>query len=177
MLIIPFPAIDPVLVSTGPLAIRWYALAYIAGSIIGWRYCLALVSCPPHITRRQDIDDFLVWATIGAVLGGQAGYVLFYMPGYYFAHSVQILELWQGGMSFHGGALGVTIATVLFTWRRRTSLQGFADIIVCAVPIGLFFGRIANFIDGELWARVSDVPWAVVFPSGGPLPRHPSQLY
>lgn len=177
MLIIPFPAIDPVLVSVGPFAIRWYALAYIAGLIIGWRYCLALATRSPHIVQRKDVDDFLVWATIGVVLGGRTGYVLFYQPGYYFAHPLQILELWHGGMSFHGGALGVAVAIVLFTVQRRISLLGFADIIICAVPIGLFFGRIANFINGELWGRVTDVAWAMVFPTGGPLPRHPSELY
>lgn len=177
MLIIPYPVIDPVLVSIGPFAIRWYALAYIAGLIIGWRYCLALARRAPHIARRQDIDDFLVWATLAVVLGGRTGYVLFYQPGYYFAHPFQMLEVWHGGMSFHGGALGVAVAIVLFTWQRRISLLGVADIIVCAVPIGLFFGRVANFINGELWGRVTDVPWAMVFPNGGPLPRHPSQLY
>lgn len=127
--------------------------------------------------QRKDVDDFLVWATIGVVLGGRTGYVLFYQPGYYFAHPLQILELRHGGMSFHGGALGGAVAIVLFTVQRRISLLGFADIIICAVPIGLFFGRIANFINGELWGRVTDVAWAMVFPTGGRLPRHPSELY
>jgi phosphatidylglycerol:prolipoprotein diacylglycerol transferase len=177
MLVIPYPAIDPILVSFGPFAIRWYALAYIAGLIIGWRYCLAISQRPPLVGRPQDVDDFLVWATLGVVLGGRTGYVLFYNPGYYFAHPSQIVMLWHGGMSFHGGALGVMVALFFFCRQRNIRLLAFSDIIVCAVPIGLFFGRIANFINGELWGRVTDVPWAMVFPRAGPLPRHPSELY
>jgi phosphatidylglycerol:prolipoprotein diacylglycerol transferase len=177
MLVIPYPAIDPVLVSLGPFAIRWYALAYITGLVVGWRYCLALAKRPPAVASPQAIDDFLVWATLGVVLGGRTGYVLFYKPGYYFENPSEILALWHGGMSFHGGALGVLVALWLFCRQRSLHLLAFADIIVCAVPIGLFFGRIANFINGELWGRVSNVPWAMVFPTGGPEPRHPSQLY
>jgi phosphatidylglycerol---prolipoprotein diacylglyceryl transferase len=177
LFVIPFPAIDPVAVSFGPLAIRWYALAYIVGLVVGWRYCLALADRAPHLVRRQDIDDFLVWATLGVVLGGRIGYVLFYNPGYYFAHPPQALYVWHGGMSFHGGAIGVTLAIILFTRSRRIRLFAFSDIITEAVPIGLFFGRIANFINGELYGRPSDVPWAMVFPNGGPVARHPSQLY
>lgn len=175
--VIPFPAINPVAVSFGPFAIRWYALAYIAGLVIGWRYCLRLAGNPPHLVRRQDIDDFLVWATLGVVLGGRIGYVLFYNPGYYFAHPPQALYVWHGGMSFHGGAIGVTVAILLFARSRRIGIFAFSDIIAEAIPIGLFFGRIANFINGELFGRPSNVPWAMVFPNGGPVPRHPSQLY
>ena len=169
----------PAIAGFGPfeLDIRWYALAYIAGLVIGWRYCLALAKKPPHVARAQDVDDFLVWATLGVVLGGRAGYVLFYRPEYYFANPSEILQIWHGGMSFHGGGLGVLVALILFCRQRSISLLGLADIVACAVPIGLFFGRIANFIYDELWGRVTDVPWAMVFPSGGPLPRHPSQLY
>jgi phosphatidylglycerol:prolipoprotein diacylglycerol transferase len=177
MLVIPYPAIDPILVSFGPFAIRWYALAYIAGLVLGWRYCLAIARRPPQVARPEDVDDFLVWATLGVVLGGRIGYVLFYNPGFYFTHPSQIVMLWHGGMSFHGGALGVIVALVLFCRQRHIRLLAFSDIIVCAVPIGLFFGRIANFINGELWGRVTDVPWAMVFPRAGPLPRHPSELY
>ena len=157
-LVIPFPAIDPVAVSFGPFAIRWYALAYIAGLVIGWRYCLALAGRPPHLVRRQDVDDFLVWATLGVVLGGRLGYVLFYNPGYYFEHPLQAFFVWHGGMSFHGGAIGVTVAIILFTRARRIRLFAFSDIIIEAIPIGLFFGRIANFINGELYGRPADVP-------------------
>src|SRR5205823_1597049 len=174
---IPFPAIDPVAIAVGPFVVRWYALAYIAGLLIGWRYCLILADRPPHLIERRDIDDFLVWATLGVVLGGRIGYVLFYQPGYYLQHPVEALYLWHGGMSFHGGALGVTIAILLFTRARRRAIFAFSDIIAEAIPIGLFFGRIANFINGELFGRETDVPWAMIFPNGGSVARHPSQLY
>ena len=174
---IPFPAIDPIAVAIGPFAIRWYALAYIVGLLVGWRYCIWLSSRPPRLVTRQDVDDFLVWATLGVVLGGRIGYVLFYNLPYYSQHPVEALYLWHGGMSFHGGALGVILAILLFTRARSIPALAFSDIICAAVPIGLFFGRIANFINGELFGRVTDVPWAMVFPNGGPVPRHPSQLY
>ena len=174
---IPFPAIDPVAVAVGPFVVRWYALAYIVGLLIGWRYCLMLADRPPRLVERRDIDDFLVWATLGVVLGGRIGYVLFYQPGYYLQHPLEALYLWHGGMSFHGGALGVTIAILLFTRARRRPIFAFSDIIAESIPIGLFFGRIANFINGELFGRETDVPWAMIFPNGGPVARHPSQLY
>lgn len=174
---IPFPAIDPVAVAIGPFVVRWYALAYIAGLLIGWRYCLVLADRPPRLIERRDIDDFLVWATLGVVLGGRIGYVLFYQPGYYLQHPIEALYLWHGGMAFHGGALGVTLAILLFTRARRLPVLAFSDVIAEAIPIGLFFGRIANFINGELFGRETDVPWAMAFPNGGPVPRHPSQLY
>lgn len=177
LLAIPFPAIDPVAISLGPVAIRWYALAYIVGLLIGWRYCLALAGRLPHLVGRQDVDDFLVWATLGVVLGGRVGYVLFYKPGYYVLHPLEALFVWHGGMSFHGGALGVTIAIAWFTRARKIPLFAFSDIITEAIPIGLFFGRIANFINGELFGRPTQVSWAMIFPNGGAVPRHPSQLY
>src|SRR5579863_1199621 len=129
MLAIPYPIIDPVIVSVGPFAIRWYALAYIAGLVIGWRYCLALAKRPPNVARPQDIDDFLVWATLGVVLGGRTGYVLFYNFTYYAQHPFEALALWHGGMSFHGGMLGVIAAILLFCRQRGISLLAFADII------------------------------------------------
>jgi phosphatidylglycerol:prolipoprotein diacylglycerol transferase len=177
LFVIPFPAIDPVAVALGPFQVRWYALAYIVGLLVGWRYCLGLAERPPHLVARKDVDDFLVWATLGVVIGGRIGYVLFYMPDYYLLHPLEVFFLWRGGMSFHGGALGVTAAIFLFTRSRRIGLFAFSDIIAAAIPIGLFFGRIANFINGELWGRPTTVPWAMVFPNGGPVPRHPSQLY
>jgi phosphatidylglycerol:prolipoprotein diacylglycerol transferase len=177
LLAIPFPAINPVALSLGPLEIRWYALAYIVGLLIGWRYCLALAERPPRLVGRKDIDDFLAWATLGVVLGGRIGYVLFYNFDYFAAHPSEIPAMWHGGMSFHGGALGVTAAILWFTRKRSLPILAFADIIAAAIPIGLFFGRIANFINDELWGRVTDVPWAMIFPNGGPVPRHPSQLY
>ena len=190
-----FPAIDPIVVQIGPFAIRWYALAYITGLILGWRYMLRMTKDLPlreveltdengnsktikePVVTRFAVDDFLVWATFGVVLGGRLGYVLFYKPDYYFDHPLNILTVWQGGMSFHGGLLGVCIATVLFCRKRDIPLFTFADMLGCAAPIGLFFGRIANFINGELFGRAADVPWAMVFPHGGDIPRHPSQLY
>jgi phosphatidylglycerol---prolipoprotein diacylglyceryl transferase len=174
---IPFPAIDPTALALGPFAIRWYALAYIVGLILGWRYCLILADRAPKLIARRDIDDFLVWATLGVVLGGRTGFVLFYNLPYYTAHPLQVFELWHGGMSFHGGAIGVTVAIMLFARSRKLSIFALSDIVIEAVPIGLFFGRIANFINDELWGRPSDLPWAVIFPNGGNIPRHPSQLY
>ena len=175
--VIPFPAIDPVLFAWGPLVIRWYALAYVAGLLLGWRYLRLLARRPPQVATALEIDDFLVWATLGVILGGRLGYVLFYKPGFFFDNPMAIPQVWLGGMSFHGGMLGVAIATILFTRRRNIPLFRFADLMACAAPIGLFLGRIANFINGELYGRASDVAWAMVFPRGGPLARHPSQLY
>ena len=178
MLAIPFPPLNPIALSLGPFVVRWYALAYIAGLVIGWRYCLWIASQPPRVARREDVDDFLVWATLGVIIGGRTGYVLFYRPDFYFANPSEILKLWHGGMSFHGGALGVLVAIGLFVRQRKLKFLAFADIIAPAVPIGLFFGRIANFINDELWGRVTDVPWAMIFPSDpSHQPRHPSQLY
>jgi phosphatidylglycerol:prolipoprotein diacylglycerol transferase len=175
--LIAFPAIDPVLIAIGPFAIRWYAIAYIAGLILGWRFVLRLARQPGAAMTAKQVDDFIVWATIGVVIGGRLGYVLFYRPGFYFANPEQILYVWQGGMSFHGGLLGVIAAVFWFSRKRGLELWQVSDAIAAAAPIGLFFGRIANFINAELFGRASDVPWAMVFPGGGPLPRHPSQLY
>ncbi len=174
---IPFPVIDPVLVQIGPFAIRWYALAYIAGILGGWWLARRLVALPPVVADRRQIDDFVTWTTLGIILGGRLGYVLFYRPEHYLAHPLDILKVWEGGMSFHGGALGVIVAIFLFCRQERLEPLSFADRVTAVVPIGLCLGRLANFINGELWGRVSDVPWAMVFPTGGPEPRHPSQLY
>jgi phosphatidylglycerol:prolipoprotein diacylglycerol transferase len=172
-----FPNIDPVIVQLGPFAIRWYALAYIAGILIGWRYAIHLCKRPPIFLDPKLLDDFVLYATLGIVLGGRLGYVLFYKPDYYLTHPLEILQVWEGGMSFHGGMLGVSLAIVLFARLRGLPLLMLADMIAEIAPIGLALGRIANFINGELWGRVTDVPWGMVFPNGGPLPRHPSQLY
>ncbi|CAA7623561.1 prolipoprotein diacylglyceryl transferase [Magnetospirillum sp. UT-4] len=178
MLAIAYPHIDPIAIALGPVVIRWYAIAYIAGLVLGWRYVKFMSARPPHAMREPDVDDFLVWATLGVVLGGRLGYVLFYKPLYYLNHPAEIFMLWQGGMAFHGGALGVILAIIVFARRRGLSILAVGDVICAAVPIGLFFGRIANFINGELFGRVApDVPWAMIFPGGGPDPRHPSQLY
>jgi phosphatidylglycerol:prolipoprotein diacylglycerol transferase len=172
-----FPDIDPVAIRLGPLAIRWYALAYIAGILIGWRHMRRIVTTAPKVMSADQVDDIVVWCTIGIVLGGRLGYVLFYQPSYFMAHPAEIFELWHGGMSFHGGLLGVVTALVVFTRIHRLSFRMVGDAVCCAVPIGLFFGRLANFANGELYGRPSEVPWAMVFPRGGPEPRHPSQLY
>lgn len=174
---IPFPAIDPVLIEIGPFAIRWYALAYVAGLVIGWRYVAYLARKKPEAMAPREVDDFLVWAILGVILGGRLGYVLFYNPAFFLDHPLQVFYVWLGGMSFHGGLLGVATALVLFCRVRRLSFLVVSDLIACAAPIGLFLGRLANFINGELFGRVTDVPWAMVFPGGGPRPRHPSQLY
>jgi phosphatidylglycerol:prolipoprotein diacylglycerol transferase len=175
-----FPQFDPVLVRLGPLAIRWYALAYIAGLLIGTWLVRKLAQRRPAVATPEQVSDFLTWATLGVVLGGRLGYVLFYQPDLYLAHPLRILEVWGGGMSFHGGMLGVAVAIMLFCWRQRIPILGFADRIAVAAPIGLFFGRIANFINGELWGRPApeSLPWAMIFPNDPLLiPRHPSQLY
>jgi phosphatidylglycerol:prolipoprotein diacylglycerol transferase len=177
MFSIAFPMIDPVLVQVGPFAVRWYALAYIAGIVIGWRLMLHLAGDANARFKRQDADDALVWMTFGVILGGRLGYVLFYKPSHYLANPLDILQVWQGGMSFHGGLLGVILATILFTRRRGIPLFNFSDRLALVAPIGLFFGRLANFVNSELWGRLTDVPWGMVFPNGGPFPRHPSQLY
>jgi len=177
MFALPFPNIDPILIEIGPFAIRWYALAYVLGLILGWRYMLHLSRRLPGAISAIQVDDFLLWATLGVILGGRTGYVLFYNPVYFLNHPLQIFAVWQGGMSFHGGLIGVIGALILFCRLRRLPILRVGDILVCAVPIGLLLGRIANFINGELYGRASDVPWAMVFPNGGPIARHPSQLY
>ena len=181
-LVIPYPDFDPVLVQIGPFAIRWYALAYITGILLGWLYARALIRADrlwggkaPMTTT--DFDDFILWVTLGIILGGRIGYVLFYNLPWFAAHPSEIFEIWHGGMSFHGGFTGCVLAVVLFARKRGISILSLGDITCAVGPIGLFLGRIANFINGELWGRPSDVPWAMVFPTGGPMPRHPSQLY
>ena len=182
LLTLPFPAFNPVLISFGPFAIRWYALAYIFGILFGWLYARALIrneavwAGPPPL-KVADFDDFVVWVTLGIVLGGRIGYVLFYNFEHFAAHPLEMLEVWKGGMSFHGGFLGCVLAVVLFARSRGISILSLGDLTCATGTIGLFLGRIANFINGELWGRPADVPWAMVFPGGGPLPRHPSQLY
>ncbi|WP_455373078.1 prolipoprotein diacylglyceryl transferase [Limibacillus halophilus] len=173
-----FPQIDPVAVQLGPFAIRWYALAYIVGLVLGWRLCRRLTKKTPAGSLTPEVfDDFVVWATLGVLLGGRLGYVLFYNLGYFAQNPLEILQVWQGGMAFHGGLLGVIAALFLFSWKRKVPLFALSDLVAAAAPIGLFFGRIANFVNGELYGRVTDAPWGMVFPGGGDLPRHPSQLY
>lgn len=177
MLALAFPSIDPIAIQIGPLAIRWYALAYLAGFILGWRYCMRLARADARRPDPKDLDDFLTWAVIGVILGGRLGYVLFYNLPYYAENPLQALAVWRGGMSFHGGLIGVVTAIALFARRRGFPVLALGDLVAAAAPIGLFFGRIANFVNGELYGRATDVAWGVVFPDGGPQPRHPSQLY
>jgi phosphatidylglycerol:prolipoprotein diacylglycerol transferase len=179
---IPYPALNPVALKLGPLSIRWYGLAYITGLLLGWRYTVWLArqkrfNPPGSRPAPEDLDDFLFWAMAGVLLGGRLGIVIFYKPSEYLADPISILRIWEGGMSFHGGMLGVITALILFALKRRIPFFRLSDLVAAATPIGLFFGRIANFINGELWGRPSDVPWAMVFPGAGPEPRHPSQLY
>lgn len=175
--LLPFPQIDPVIFSIGPLAVRWYGLAYVAGLVLGWRYMHLLNRRYAKAMEPKDIDDLLFWMTIGVVLGGRLGSVLFYNLPYYIDNPLAAFAIWQGGMSFHGGLLGVIAAEILFARRRGISLFRLADLVAVAVPIGLFFGRIANFINGELYGRQTDVAWAMIFPNSDGEPRHPSQLY
>ncbi len=180
--VIPYPRFDPVLVHIGPFAIRWYALAYIVGILLGWVYARAIIRTDKLWGGKAPMtvvafDDFLLWVTLGIILGGRIGYVLFYNLPHFAAHPLEIFELWNGGMSFHGGFTGCVIAVILFGRSRGISILSLGDVTCAVGPIGLFLGRIANFINGELWGRPADVPWAMVFPNGGPLPRHPSQLY
>lgn len=180
--LLPYPAINPVLINIGPLAVRWYALAYIVGILAGWVYARSIIRTErfwggPAPLTVVDFDDFIIWITLGIILGGRTGYVLFYNLPLFLSHPVQIVELWHGGMSFHGGVLGCIVAIVGFALRRRIPMLSLGDVTTAVAPIGLFLGRIANFINGELWGRPSNVPWAMIFPTGGPIPRHPSQLY
>jgi phosphatidylglycerol:prolipoprotein diacylglycerol transferase len=179
---IPFPAFDPVIVSIGPLALRWYALAYIAGILLGWLYARAIIrrerlwGRPPPFTVA-DLDDFILWVTLGIILGGRLGYVVFYNPAFFAANPAEIPQLWKGGMSFHGGFLGCVFAVILFARARAIPMLSLGDTTCAVGTIGVFLGRIANFINAELWGRQTDVPWAVIFPNAGGVPRHPSQLY
>ncbi|HUC18441.1 MAG TPA: prolipoprotein diacylglyceryl transferase [Acetobacteraceae bacterium] len=179
MSVLVFPNFNPVAVHLGPFAIRWYALAYIVALLLGWRLLSRLVREAPEVATGLEVDDFLSWATLGIVLGGRLGYVLFYQPGYYFTHPLMIAAVWDGGMSFHGGLIGVVTAIIWFCIRNGIAVLGFADRIAVTVPIGLFLGRIANFINGELWGRPAPRWWplAVIYPRAGPAPRFPSELY
>ena len=173
-----FPDFDPVLVSFGPFAIRWYALAYIVSLLIGWRLMRRLCRRTPRIGTDLLVDDFLTWAVLGVVLGGRLGYILFYQPGFYLGHPAAILQVWHGGMSFHGGVLGVVAALVLYTRRHAIPLLGFADRLAVVVPMGLGIGRCANFINGELWGRPAPAWWPLpmIYPRVDDVPRFPSEL-
>ncbi|MCQ0094028.1 prolipoprotein diacylglyceryl transferase [Roseovarius sp. M141] len=194
--LIPYPDISPEIFAISifgmEFALRWYALAYIAGIVLGWRIVLGAVRRPnlwqhkkPAMTAKQ-VEDLLFWAILAIILGGRLGFVLFYQPGYYMSHPAQILQVWQGGMSFHGGMLGVLLACVVFSLRNKLRILSVGDLLCMAAPVGLLLGRIANFVNGELWGRPTDLPWGVAFPGAaaqdcpdviGLCARHPSQLY
>jgi len=182
-LTIAYPAIDPVALRLGPLSIKWYGLAYMAGLLLGWLYV-------KYLLRRSELwpaggrpfaperaDDLLLLMTIGVLLGGRLGYVLFYEPQFFLNNPLAIPAVWNGGMSFHGALIGSILAMIYFSRRLGANIWSVLDLSATAAPMGLFFGRLANFVNGELWGRTSDVPWAMVFPGAGPIPRHPSQLY
>lgn len=173
---IPYPVIDPVLLEVGPFAIRWYSLSYIAGIILGWCYLVRINKLPIPAFPQKALDDIMIWVIFGIVLGGRVGYVLFYNLPYFADHPGDVLKLWQGGMSFHGGMIGTILAIYLLCRRHKIDFLPAMDRVAVVAPIGLMLGRLANFINGELYGRVSDVPWAMIFP-GDPFARHPSQLY
>jgi phosphatidylglycerol:prolipoprotein diacylglycerol transferase len=176
-MLITYPEINPIALQLGPLTIHWYGLAYVAGILLGWRYALWLIKKQPLKITPQSLTDFISFATIGIVLGGRLGHAFFYAPVYYFHKPWEILFLWQPGMSFHGGFLGFLGASLWFCRRRGLSFLELMDLAACAAPIGIFFGRLANFINGELWGRATGKNWGMIFPHVDALPRHPSQLY
>jgi phosphatidylglycerol:prolipoprotein diacylglycerol transferase len=186
--LLPFPQIDPVALSIGPffgfgpLQIRWYALAYIAGIVVGWWLARRMIARDDLWDGRPrpnavELDDFVTWVTLGIIVGGRLGYVVFYDPVHYLTNPGEILTLWHGGMSFHGGMIGPVVVVILFSLGKRFAMLSLLDIIAAVAPVGLFFGRLANFINGELWGRVTASPFGMIFPGAGPDPRHPSQLY
>ena len=188
LMAIPFPGIDPIAIALGPVHIRWYGLAYLTGLVLGWLYMRRLLRSPdlwrgaPPM-KPEQVDDFLLWATLGTVIGGRLGFILLYEPGLFLRDPARIFAVWEGGMAFHGGVLGVTLAIALFARLNRIPFLSLGDLTTAAVPFGLFFGRLANFINGEVYGRLTDVPWAVEFPASvldaGHVfgPRHPTQLY
>lgn len=180
--LLPYPDIGEIALSLGPIDIRWYGLAYAVGILLGWYYAKRLINTAkiwPQAApvKDNDLDDFLLWATLGVVIGGRLGYVLFYQPSYYFQNPEQIFFLHKGGMAFHGAIIAVGLVGYFFTRARNISFLSLIDLVTAATPIGLFFGRIANFINAELYGRITDVPWAMIFPNSDGHPRHPSQLY
>ena len=174
---------DPVLIDLGLFQIRWYSIAYILGIIIGWVYAAKIIKLTTinkynfEQIKTSQFDDLVIYLIIGIILGGRLGYVIFYNFEYYSQNFFEIFKLWRGGMSFHGGLLGIIISIIFFSKKTKTNFFKFADIVSCVAPIGLFLGRIANFINGELYGKISTLPWAIIFPNGGSVARHPSQIY
>lgn len=174
---ISYPSLDPVALYLGPVQIRWYGIAYVAGILLAWGYATFLANRGIVKVKSRIFSDFIPWATAGIVIGGRLGHVFLYGGGYYWENPLEIFMIWKPGMSFHGGLVGVIVASLLFCRKYKIIFLDLMDLCAVVAPIGLFFGRLANFINSELWGRFSDVPWAIVFPNGGPYPRHPSQLY
>lgn len=174
---------DPVLIDFGLFQIRWYSIAYILGIVLGWIYAIKIIKITSknkygyEPIKTSDFDDLIIYLVLGIVLGGRLGYVLFYNLEFYSQNFFEIFKIWQGGMSFHGGLLGIIVSIFIFSKNKNTSFFKYSDIIACVAPIGLFLGRIANFINGELFGKISTLPWAVIFPSGENISRHPSQIY
>lgn len=183
LLALPFPVIDPVLIAVGPLAIRWYALAYIGGFLLGWWLAKRLVATDRLWPAGRApfapavIDDAIVWAALAGILGGRLAFVFVYNLDYYLANPAAILAVWEGGMAFHGGIVGAVVGLLIFARRNSLPLLPLIDLAAIVAPIGIALGRLANFIKPELWGRVTDVPWGIIFPGAGPEPRHPSQIY
>ena len=193
ILALTFPNIDPVAFQIGPVAVKWYGLSYMAGLLLGWLYIRKLLSTPQIWANNtapfsvEMVDDLLIYMTLGVIVGGRLGSVLFYEPGYYIAHPLEVLQVWKGGMAFHGALVGTGVAVWLFARAKGVSMWSSMDVCAAAVPIGLMFGRLANFINGELFGRPTTMPWGMVFPQAPyvfpqfagiePTPRHPSQLY
>jgi phosphatidylglycerol---prolipoprotein diacylglyceryl transferase len=169
--------IGPIALDLGFFQLRWYSLAYLAGILLGYWYILKLIDRPGAPMARRHADDLVFYATLGVILGGRLGYVLFYNPAYYARNPIEILQLWDGGMSFHGGVIGVSLGIIYLARKNGLDWLRIHDYVACCVPFGLLFGRLANFVNAELWGRPTDVPWAIIFPNAGGVPRHPSQLY
>ncbi len=174
---IEFPQISPIMFAVGPFAIRWYSMAYLAGILLGWYLINRNIRKYGQELTAQNVEDLIFYLTLGIIVGGRLGYALFYGGWSMWAEPWHLLEIWKGGMSFHGGVIGVIVAVFWYSRKIKYPFLGLTDLIVLYVPIGIFLGRLANFVNDELWGRVTDVPWAVRFPNGGYLPRHPSQLY
>lgn len=174
---------DPVFIDFGFFQIKWYSIAYIIGIVLGWIYAIKIIKKSEinnynyKSIEKSEFDDLILYLIIGIILGGRIGYIVFYDLHYYVQNFLEIFKIWRGGMSFHGGLLGVIFATLIFSNKTKSNFFKFSDIISCVAPIGIFLGRIANFINGELYGKISSVPWAVIFPNAGYEPRHPSQLY
>ena len=174
---------DPVLVDFGLFQLRWYSVAYILGIVIGWAYAIQIIKSIANNNykftsiEKSDFDDLIIYLVLGIILGGRLGYIFFYNFEYYLQNISEIFMLWQGGMSFHGGLLGIVIAIAIFSNKKKISFFKITDIVACVAPIGIFLGRLANFINGELYGKISNIPWGVVFPNGGNVARHPSQIY